>query len=69
MRQLQIFEIDMVAGGASATPKDPTIVRAAPGTDVNGDRPGNATGWCRGFGNLKPGEMKHEHAQCQGGVQ
>lgn len=66
MRQLNAFEIHLVSGGARATPKDETIIRAEPATDVNGDHPGNATGWCRGFGNLKPGEMKHEHADCGG---
>ncbi len=66
MRTLESSELAKVSGGAAATPKDESIMRADPATDVNGDHPGKATGWCRGFGNLKAGEMKHEHAECQG---
>ncbi|WP_418319312.1 hypothetical protein [Piscinibacter sakaiensis] len=72
MRMLDAKEVQQVSGGApkkwqKITPEQ----RADPGEDVTPalsvdlpGLPGNRTGWCRGYGNMKNGEPKHEGTNC-----
>jgi hypothetical protein len=60
MRVLNTLEIDQVSGGSPKWDKISPEQRADPATDVTANLPGNRTGWCRGYGNVKDGIAKHE---------
>lgn len=63
MRTLDTHEVELVSGGTPSWTKSDH--RADPAEDVTPDLPGNRTGWCRGYGNMKNDVAKHEGTFCE----
>lgn len=64
MRNLDKAELMTISGGTPKWHKVDADDRAAPAEDVTPELTGNRTGWCRGYGNMKNHEHKHDGTSC-----